>query len=607
MSGTGPTPAELPTRPRLPGPIVPPIPGPEVLVHAGRADRRPWEMSGRRARLRLDGLTGVGEVEGDGRLLLTRIEVVGATGANILLGPRTSRREVVLPGGSLRETSLVPDLLPGAIVQWTGEGAAGHRPIPLRLVLPEGLARGSAHEAPGLLWVGRGDDGVLLHAPGSESVPELVGSGADWSVRWDLSPGEGPATLLVMAAPERGDWTSLPALAGVAAHHRRGEIMARGSGEAGVELETGVEALDQGVLWARSWLRDRLLTPTGATRRIHRTEALTRVGDGLLPEVGHSGDAAAWIARGAAASGDWEAARAALAAMSWETPWLRLHAALALARYTAWTGDGRPLEEQSERVFEAFSADTGLQGIPEPVVTAVWETVRAAGEAAEVEGMASLPRPTPPPKRSRQLPVLGSGPPPGPPESPDHPWLGPLGFRQAPSSLARARSALGEVAADPRVLLEGVGARGMLELVEGMLGARPDATFSRLALSPLLPPSWTRFRVQGIRTGEGILQLDYRREGDRAVWTLVPREGSVPLTAIFHPWHPWARVTSVRVDDQEAELDVESLGDWSRLDVQIPVDGEHTIEVRGEGPLASDLPREPSPPGVSPPSGSPPP
>ena len=143
------------------------------------------------------------------------------------------------------------------------------------------------------------------------------------------------------------------------------------------------------------------------------------------------------------------------------------------------------------------------------------------------------------------------------------------------------------------MLAEGSGVLAALELVKGMMGAVPDATFSRLALSPLLPPSWTAFRIRGLRTGEGILQLDYEREGDRALWTLVPREGSVPLTAIFRPWLPWSRITSVRVDDQEAALDVEAVDGWSRLQVQIPVDGEHTVEVVGEGPRAETLPGAP--------------
>ena len=130
----------------------------------------------------------------------------------------------------------------------------------------------------------------------------------------------------------------------------------------------------------------------------------------------------------------------------------------------------------------------------------------------------------------------------------------------------------------------------MIDLVEGMLGARPDATFARLGLSPALPPAWTRFNVRGIRAGEGMVGLDYERDGARATWTLLPHDGSVPLTAVFTPWLPWAGVEAIRVDDQPAELDVEAHGAWSRLKIQLPVDGPHTVEVEGVGPLATSLP-----------------
>jgi hypothetical protein len=556
-------------------------------------------MGGRRARVRLTGLQGVRGIEGDGATLTGAVEVIGATGANLLLGPRTTRREVMIPGGALHETVVMPDALPGVVLQWSTPASSGPRELPLRIELPGTPVEGHVHRGPGTLWVGRAGAGVLLHAPGSDAWPEVVEDGENSAVRWDLPLRGGPATLLVLAAPEDARWASPTALAGVIAHYRRGEIMARGEGEAGVELETGVDALDQGILWTRAWLRDHLLTPAGAAPRIHPVGGLSRVGEVLPGEAGGPEDAAAWLARAASATGDWEVARGALAVLQWNTPWQRLHSSLALARYTAWTGDGRPLEAAARSVRASFSEPSALAGIPEAVAVPVFETVQAAAEAAEIAELAGLPRPTPPPANpSRQLPVLGSGPPPAnvPVPSSEHPWLARLGFVQVADSVARARTGLGEVTADPRSLGEGVGAAAALELVEGMLGAVPDATFSRLALSPLLPPSWTDFRVRGVRTGEGILQLDYRREGERAVWTLVPREGSVPLTAIFRPWMPWSRIESVRVDDQEAALDVEVSGGWSRLQVQIPVDGEHTVEVTGAGPRAETLPGGPSGP-----------
>jgi len=593
--------ASLPDSVRLPSAPIPEIPPPEALVHAVRATRRVWEMGGRRARVRLGGIQGVELLEGDGATLLEAVEVVGGVGANVLLGPRTTRREVIIPGGSVQETVLIPDALPGALLQWSPAGPKCPRAVPLRMRLPGASIGGAAHRGPGTLWVALDGTGLLLHLPGCEARAELVEEAGHWAIRWDLPMGAQPTTLLVMAAPEGARWASPKALSGAAAHHRRGEIVALGGGEPGAELETGVEELDQGLLWSRAWLRDHLLTPPGAAPRIHPPGALTLVGGGIgsddVEGVGAAADAPAWLARAATVSGDWEAARGALAALSWQTPWQRLHSALALARYAAWTADGRPLKAAAEVVRSAFSEPEGLRDIPEAVAVSVWETVQAAAEAVEVASLSGLPRPTPPPRNlSRELPVLGSGAPPAevPTPASEHPWLPRLGFGPAPAAVVRARRALGEVAADPTILGEGAGIAAVLELVEGMMGAVPDATFSRLALSPLLPPTWTAFRLRGIRTGEGILQLDYERDEDRALWTLVPREGSVPLTAIFKPWLPWSRIVSVRIDEQEAALDVEEVGGWSRLQVQIPVDGEHTVEVVGEGPRADALPGIPS-------------
>lgn len=593
--------AELPDSLRLPSTPVAPIPAPEALVFPSRADGREWAMSGRRARARITGVRGVRAVEGDGALLTGAVEVVGATGANALLSPRTTRREVMIPGGGLHETVVVPEALPGVVLQWV-PSASGPRELPLRIVVPGPPDDGRIHTGPGLQWIGRGDAGVLLLTPGCEAPPELRRDGEEWVVRWNLPLGQGAVSLLVMAAPEGIRWASPTALAGAAAHYRRGEIMARGEGEPGVELDTGVEAMDRGILWTRAWLRGRLLTPPGSPPGMHSVGDLARVGEGLLDGAGEAADAPAWLARAATATGDWEAARGALSALQWDTPWRRLHASLALARYTAWTADGRPLEAAADEVRSCFGEPSALKAIPEPVAVAVWETVQAAAEAVEISALSGLPRPTPPPAdRPRALPVLGSGTPPAtiPTPSAEHPWLSRLGFAQSPGTVARARAALGEVSADPTALGQGLGVTAALELVEGMLGAIPDATFSRLALSPLLPPSWTAFRVGGVRTGEGILQVDYHREEDRAVWTLIPREGSVPLTAIFRPWMPWSRLQSVRVDDQEAALDIETLGGWTRLQVQIPVDGEHTVEVVGQGPRAETLPGDPPAPGVS--------
>ena len=220
--------APLPETVRLPSASIPEIPPPEALVHAVRATRRGWEMAGRRARVRLGGVQGVERIDGDGTTLLEAVEVVGGVGANALLGPRTTRREVMFPGGSVQETVLIPDALPGALLQWAPMGPAGPRVLPLRIRLPGVSRDGAVHRGPGTLWVALEGTGVLLHLPGSDALAELVQEEDHWAVRWDLPLENAPATLLVMAAPEGARWASPSALAGAGAHHRRGEIMALG-------------------------------------------------------------------------------------------------------------------------------------------------------------------------------------------------------------------------------------------------------------------------------------------------------------------------------------------------------------------------------------------
>ena len=582
--------AALPEAVRLPSGPIPEVPPPEALVCPRRADDRPWTMSGRRARVILDGIGGVQRVEGDGGRLLDGVEVVGATGANVLLGPRCTRRELVLPGGSLSATVLVPDALPGVVLQWTGRAPGAPRELPLRLLLPRGLEVRHLHRGPGILWVSGAAGGILLHAPGVDAVPRASSEDGGTAIRWDLPLRDGPATLLVMAAPEGERWTSLQALAGAAAHHRRGEILALGEGEPGLALETGVGEMDEGVAWSRAWLRDRLLAVPGRPPGLHTTGPFPEGGASLAPDAGDAADAPAWIARAAAATGDREVARAALGDLSWDTPWTRLHAVLALARYVAWTADGRPLESAAPDVLETFTSPDALAGLPGPVVVAVHEALTAAGEAVEVGELSGLPRPGEAPAPSRMLPVLGSTPAPPPGAGGAHPWLATLAFREEPSAALRARTGLAAVVSDPTTLDRGTGAVAVLALIEGMLGARPDATFARLGLAPCLPPSWTRFRARGLRAGEGSVEVEWRREGELGTWTLRPREGSVPLTAVFSPWLPWPSIAGIRVDDGPAELEVERRGDWSRIRLQLPVDGPHTIEVEGEGPRATSLP-----------------
>ncbi|HSG48244.1 MAG TPA: hypothetical protein VLA43_10560, partial [Longimicrobiales bacterium] len=184
----------LPRAVRLPAGAVPPIPPPQALVHAARAGAEVHDLAARRVRVLLSGTRGVERVEGDGIPLAAALGIHGATGANLLVGPRGARRECFAPAGGLLETVQLPEALPGILIQWTPAGAPpsrGGRLLLSACLLP--LAADTAevrfHRAPGLLWVARGDTGVLLTLPGVGAVPDLRLRNGEILVEWDLPPG----------------------------------------------------------------------------------------------------------------------------------------------------------------------------------------------------------------------------------------------------------------------------------------------------------------------------------------------------------------------------------------------------------------------------------
>lgn len=612
-------PTSLPRRVRLPSGAAEPLAGPGVLAHPTPAHGSPLDLSSRRVRVILSGSGGTELLEADGQPLLARPGIAGAVGANLLVGPRTARRECFVQGGSIVETVQLPEALPGAALQWVRSASDDWASIPLRIsaeVLPDpgtaprsgrgegGTESGTVHfhADPGILWVARGERGVLLHVRGCSTVPELHARDDRLVLSWEmegLHPGD-PLTLLVQAAPPESAWTSLTALAGTAAHHRRGEAAAWGKDDPGVDLDSGVQELDLGLRWSRSWIRHRLRTAPGRPADTHplpvsRPSFLQALDPALgraVKELEWTGPstAAAWFAMGSAASGDWEAGRAALGGIRTPEDVLTPPAALALARWTVWTGEDGPLREHLPDLMALFEEPSIPGTLSESVRGGIRDAVASAAEAVEVpelvqaarEGWAAGEGDSAHPVRGRQLPVVGAGtaqPPalltPGRSGSPVQDRLQEaLAVREGLGAVARAPLA-GALAGSPLLVLA---------LVEGVMGAIPDATLGRLTLSPLLPPNWTRLNVSGIRCGEGALAVGYEREGGLVRWTLRPELGSVPLMVVFEPWQPVREVRAVAVDGTPAELDRLGEGGWTRVALQLPVDGVRVVEVEGEAP-----------------------
>lgn len=614
----------LPRPVRIPRSPIDEIPAPGRLARPVRADDAVLELSARRIRVGLSGTAGVRFVEADGLRLTGPVRMVGATGANLLIGPRGAQRECFTPGGAILESVQLPESLPGVVMQWARPSTSGVNPAPLTLSLdlpPEGgsVERGPPqqsshvtsplrfHRAPGILWLAWGETGLLVCSPGSDALPELVSHGGVIQARWSipLPPGE-RAGMILQAAPSRGSWANPVALAGVTAHHRRGELAAGGSGEPGLVLGTGVSEMDDAVHWSRAWIRDRLLTPPGSTPRLHPTRItppnaigsgpLSGLGADLAPTFFTGNTGPAWLAMAAAAAGDREVGRAALDTLSWADPSARLLAALALARWTAWTGDTGPLVRFSELVLETFGDPSRLVGVDTGVVRVVLDQVVAAGEAARHAPLASIEPPPelPAPGRraGRPLPMArGRNRPSAPPRLLRDGQADVSASERERESLA-TRELLSRVARDPGCLGAGAGALALLHLVSGMLGAHPDATFGRLTLSPLLPPHWTDFNARGIRIGDSTLDLAYRREGGSATWELGPHMGSVPVMVVFQPWQPVRGIRALRVDGAPAESEVVQETGWTRIALQLPVDRLRSVEVEGEGlsPLPSGIP-----------------
>ncbi len=617
------TEVELPRHVRLSTAALPPLAAPERLAHPRRADDSILELSARRVRVGITGTGGIRFLEGDGVALTGPVRAHGAAGANLLAGPRGARRECFTPSGGLLESVQLPENLPGALVQWTRTGPAPDPSAPLEITVelpPSARRRGGRpgsgpdqgpipiqyHRAPGLLWVAWADRGVLMISPGSDHLPELTHPEGALVARWRFPLAQGdPVGLLLQAAPPGASWTSPGALAGAAAHYRRGEDASWGEGEPGLVLDTGVEAMDDGLRWCRAWIRDRLLASPGAPPRVHPVRVMD---PGDSPGQEDYGDptpsgpdlfgprgGAAWLAMAAAASGDREAGRAALGSLGWSPRAVGIMNAVALARWVAWTGETAPLERWREQVLETFRDPSDLDDLGGSMVRAVRNQVAAAGEAMGDAPLTALRLGDADadlqPALGRRLPMVGPG------WEPDRT---PLLLRDGRAGVSRPRRleealamrrAMTRILQDPRSLGEGTAVLAILHLVLGVLGAEADALYGRITLSPLLSPRWTTFRLEGLRVGEGVIDLSYQRTGALAEWRLRPRTGSVPVTMVFQPWFPLGRLRTVRVDGEPVDVDTERDSGWARIALQLPLDATRSVEVEGEevSPFPSEI------------------
>jgi hypothetical protein len=509
------------------------------LIRAGRAVGDDLVLAGHRARVHCSGLNGVERAVADGSDLTGPIRFMAPPAANLLATPRSLTLERVGASAALKETILVPERLPGFVIQWVGSA-----PDPaVSIELPEDARRVHA-DGPRLRWARAEDDsgGLLVWASAGDRPRFDVDVEGPNPRRVTVRPGsaEGqPVTLLVTAVGADTRLPSLPALAAVAAHRRRDTL--EPDDAPGLSVDTGVTEIDEGVAWARAILRG-----LGTPRRRY---------EGLPSGV-------AGVVRGALASGEWDVARTALEAMGSDIDDVE-----AWALSIAWTADGALL--------------SGARARFDPVLGTASRALRArvadAAEAAgDTEWAEELRRPPPrPPAAGRSLPTVGASPPREP--TPDAATVQPAGWDDVRASLSELR------AAGPSGNVE-LAAATLDRLIREALGAEPDAAFGRLAIRPRFPGHWTRFSVDGLPLGDARVGVDWDRDGHRHRFRLRQTAGGAPITWILEPRLPGAGLVSATVDGEPAELDAPRIGDAVQPKIQLPAERERVVELEVSPP-----------------------
>ncbi len=115
----------------------------------------------------------------------------------------------------------------------------------------------------------------------------------------------------------------------------------------------------------------------------------------------------------------------------------------------------------------------------------------------------------------------------------------------------------------------------VLPLIEGMLGADPDAAAGRLSLAPQLPPAWTRLEVTGLRCADSAYDLGLQRR-DGHLEARLRRTLGPGLAITLAPWLP-SLPTKVEVDGREVRSEITGWGTGVRCAVTIEDAAEHEV------------------------------
>ena len=519
---------------------VEPDPG---LIRADHGGDQSWWLGGRRVHAEFHGLRGLTGAEFGQGLRLGRVGWGPGAPAAAWITPRAVRFERTSPAGSFLETIWIPERLPGLLIQVRPIGPwLPDRALQGTLaVAPSHLGeRGDATElgvagTPSARWceASAGDGLVVAAFDRSGPVEILAEPSADHEsveigFAWTPAEQDGELTIAILAGEPSA--ASVRSLLVASAHARR----AAPPREA-LRTRTGVAEVDEGVAWGWTRIRDRVVDA-----------------EGPIPPLAEA-DMASWV-RTAIAAGMPTSAQAVLT----DEP-RTVEEAAAWEAWASGMGSGGPIDDLAERVGAATDR-------PAEVRTAL----RRVAEKASHEPWSVL------------LQDVDTNAPDGTPAA-DSEGVLHGGDTEAsdPATEWRAR-----IAADPAALGKD-GWRVLGDLIDSVLGWRPDAAAGRMHLTPTLPSHWNRFVLEGLRGGELRMRLERTREttagpGGAAyaseTWTFAPMAGAVPATLILRLPLPDPTAT-VTVDGVPADLDVETDGSQFRAPIQLQLDRERVVRV----------------------------
>ncbi|MGH7482253.1 MAG: hypothetical protein ACRELV_08865, partial [Longimicrobiales bacterium] len=254
--------------------------------------------------------------------------------------------------------------------------------------------------------------------------------------------------------------------------------------------------------------------------------------------------------------------------------------------YLAWTGDPTPIKDVWPDILRAArtllapalgpdsgSPDPGERAEAHSRTAAVLEALEATAESlGDGPSAAEL--------RALRVDVAGrwvAGPPASAgPTAPEDTQREPTDL-SAPEDTQREPTDLSALAS-----------RAVLDLVEHVLGAEPDAMRHRLRLAPCLPDGWRRLDVERLAVGDAAVALRVEVEAEDETGVSVRLEleqtsGAIPLTAALEPRVPGTELREVNVDGHAARLEPVREGRFVVAPFQVVLDHARHILLRATG------------------------